>query len=82
MQIVADAKGEFVKVLLEKLTHGDTGSSILGLVAAGVLTSGVNFGDLFSSDQTKQIHAAGLAAGAAVVVVWGYFIGKKKPERS
>jgi hypothetical protein len=79
MGIVASAKGELVKTLLDRLTHGDTGSSLLGLVAAAVVGSGVTFSDFFSTDQTKQMHAVGLSAGAAAVVVWGYYIGKKKP---
>ena len=78
MSILGSAKGEFVKVLLEKLTHGDTGSSLLGAVAAAVLVSGVDFGDLFSSDPNKQMAAMGAVAGAIVVGVWGWKIGKKQ----
>ena len=77
MRLIPSAKGEFLKVLLGKLTHGDTGSTLLGAAAAGVLASGVNLSDLFGSDSQKQAQAAGTIAGALVVAVWGYFIGKK-----
>jgi hypothetical protein len=78
MGIVASAKGEFLKTALGKLTEGNSGSTLLGAAAAAVLGSGVSFGDLFSSDQTKQAHALGLVAAAIAVSVWGFFIGRKK----
>lgn len=78
MGLIASAKGEAVKTALSKLTEGNSGSTILGVIAAAVVGSGVNFGDFFSTDQTKQAHAIGLAAGAVVVALYGYFIGRKK----
>lgn len=75
MGLIAAAKGEFVKALLEKLTHGDTGSSLLGLIAAAVLASGISLSDLFSSDETKKMHAWGLIAAASLIAIWGWVTG-------
>lgn len=80
MGIIASAKGKLIETALGRLTHGDTGSSILGAIAAGVLAAGVNFSDLFSDDQNKQMAAVGTIIGAVVVAVWGWKIGKKKPS--
>jgi hypothetical protein len=80
MGIVASAKGELVQTALKRImVDGNTGSSLLGLLAAGILGSGVQLSDLFGGDQTKQMHAAGLIAGAVIVAGWGWFIGRKKP---
>ena len=79
MGLIASAKGTLVKTVLDKLSHGDTGSTILGTVAGAVLLSGANFSDLFSQDQNKQVTAIGTIAAAAVIAVWGFYVGKKKP---
>ena len=67
-----------VRTALKKLTDGDTGSSILGVVASGLLAAKINFGDLFSKDKGKQATAIGLLAGTAITLVWGYYTGKGK----
>jgi hypothetical protein len=77
MGIVARAKGELVKTALAKVVDGNTGSSLLGVVSVAILGSGIQFADLFGPDQTKQMHAAGLIAGAVVVGIWSWAIGRK-----
>ena len=79
MGLIASAKGTLVKTVLDKLTHGDTGSTILGAIAGAVLLSGVNFADLFSSDQNKQMGAVGTIVAAVIVGAWGWKTGKKTP---
>lgn len=60
------------------LTQGDSGSTLLGTVAAASLLSGVNFEKVLNGDKTSL----GLLAGSALVGVWGYFVGKgKKPSK-
>ena len=82
MGLLGAAKGEFIQKALETLTHGDKGSTMLGAIATAILLSGVNFGDLFSSDEHKQAVAMGLIAGSLVMAVWGWFIGKKKDVKN
>jgi hypothetical protein len=79
MGLISGAKGEIIKVALKRFTDGDSGSTILGVIAAAILTSGMSFGDLFSKDGAKQAQAIGLLAGSIAVAGYGYFIGKKKP---
>jgi hypothetical protein len=77
MGLQAAAEGLGVKIFLKKLVDGNTGSTILGVIGAAVLASGVNYGDLFSADQNKKATAVGMIAGAGVTAVWGYYIGRK-----
>lgn len=70
-------KDLIVKSALKRLTDGDSGSTLLGILAAGLLSSNVNFGDLFSKDQTKKAQAVGLLIGTMAIVIWGYVTGKK-----
>lgn len=84
MGLIGSSKGEILRIVLEKLRDGDTGSTAAGavflLIIGKILDSGVNFGDLFSHDQAKQAQAIGLVAGAAAVGIWSYFVGKRKKQ--
>jgi hypothetical protein len=73
-------KVAFVKSLLGNLTHGDKGSTLLGIIAAAVLASGLDFGKLlqFFATQDSAIEWGKMVA-IILFSVWGYFIGKKKP---
>src|SRR4051812_42821771 len=80
MGLITAAKGTIIEAVLKSLTHGDSGSTVLGVIAAGVLASGVNFSDLFNTkDTNKQAIAIGTLISTLIVAVWGYYIGKKKP---
>lgn len=67
-----------VRTALKKLTDGDTGSSLIGILASGLLAANINFGDLFSKDKAKQATAIGLLVGTGVTLIWGYYTGKEK----
>ena len=70
--------GLIIKVVLKHLTDGDTGSTYLGLLAAGLLAANINFGDFFSKDMGKKSQAIGTAIATIIVISWGYFTGKTK----
>ncbi len=79
MGLIASAKGTLIQTFLKKLTDGDTGSTLLGALAAAALAVG-NFGDLFSHDPNAQAREIGLLAAAVVVALWGYFTGRKTKD--
>lgn len=72
-------KGFFIRAFLKKITDGDTGSTILGAIAAALLAGNVNWGEVVKGlhDQTSATEC-GKVVGIAALAVWGYFTGKKK----
>jgi hypothetical protein len=78
MSQIAEAVGAFVRTILDRLTHGDSGSTFLGMLAAAALGCGINFADLFSEDRGRRQSAVGQLVGALAIAVYGYFIGKPK----
>lgn len=78
MGIVASAKVSFVRNALDRMTHGDTGSTALGAVAASLLVAtDLHFDRFFSDDPNIWMPEAGKAAGIVGLAIWGYYIGKK-----
>jgi hypothetical protein len=71
-------KGFLIRAFLKKITDGDTGSTILGAIAAALLAGNINWGEV-----TKGMHdqasatEIGKVIGIVVLAVWGYFTGKK-----
>lgn len=80
MGIANSIKGKMTDVVLKRLTDGDKGSSLLGLVAGGLLAANIDFGkvfDFFHNPTQDNCIEAAKALAVVIAVVWGYFIGKK-----
>jgi len=72
-------KGAFLKSAVSHLQDGDTGSTLLGVLAAAILGAGIDFGKVSQGfGTTDSAMECGKVAGVAVITVWGFFIGKKK----
>lgn len=67
-------KADFAKAMLSHIaSDNDTKTTILGVLAAGILTAGLDWGKLFHGDSGEM----GKAAGALVAVALGYYTNKK-----
>lgn len=72
-------KASVAKGMLGKLAGDhDTKTTILGIAAAGLLTSNIDWGKLFNRDGTE----IGKAAGALVVAAIGYYTNKKDAPKT
>ena len=66
-------KALFLKSFVRRLAKSnDTKTTVLGLAAAAVLASQVDFGRLIAGDAEE----IGLAAGAVVTALWAYFTNR------
>jgi len=82
MGLFSFAKNQYVKGALEKLTHGDTGSTMIGAVAVSLLAYDIDFdaaskilaGDFAPKPITEALKIiAGLGLG-----LWAWRTGKPK----
>ena len=78
MGLTDSIKGSFIKAAVSHLTDGDRGSTLLGTVGAGLLAANIDWSQVSRgfTDEKSAIEC-GKAAGIALILVWGYFTGKK-----
>lgn len=85
MGLTNSIKGKVVDVVLKRLSDGDKGSTSLGLVAGGLLAANIDFGRVFDfvnhPDNSQDMLEVGKLIAAAISIIWGYFIGKKRPPK-
>ena len=85
MGLTNSIKGKVVDVVLKRLSDGDKGSTSLGLVAGGLIAANVDFGKVFDffnhPDNSADMIEFAKAVAVVISVVWGYFIGRKKPPK-
>jgi hypothetical protein len=72
-------KGVFIKSVLSNLKDGDKGSTVLGVVAAGLLAANLDFSKLAGGFSTSESALeCGKAGAALILALWAWRIGKKK----
>jgi hypothetical protein len=71
--LIAFVKGAFAKALVGKIaTDNDTKTTVLGLVAAGLLAGQIDWGKLLNGDSAE----IGRAVGCVVTALLGYYTNK------
>lgn len=80
MGAITFVKGKFAEAFVSRLAmSNDTKATVLGLVAAAILASGVDWGKAIQGDSTEL----GKVAGAVVTALLGHYINKPdKPKVS
>jgi len=82
MAIVNSIKGVVVKQALKTMLDGDKGSTMLGTVAAALLTAGIDWSKLMQGPGTADgATEIGKIVGVVLLVLWGLKAGKKPVEK-
>lgn len=85
MPLTTKIEGAVLKATLKHLTDGNTGSTWLGIVAAGLIAGDIKFDVLLAGPHNPAWpNEVGKTVGVAVTALWGWKTGKpnapKNPE--
>lgn len=66
-------KVDFTKAMLSRIANdNDAKTTVIGIIAAGILAAGVDWGKLFAGDSNE----VGKVAGAVIAILFSYYTNK------
>lgn len=66
-----------IRRVLKTMTHGDKGSTLLGVLAACLLAANIDFATIAAGDKNKRAVEIAKACAVVALVLWGRYIGKE-----